>query len=60
MGRHYDKYRGKQIYNYVSLNYLNMSLAHKGELADRMFTSIRKERKAYVPIGIRPFTWIVY
>ena len=41
-----DKYRGKQIYNYVSLNYLNMSLAHKGELA--------------VPIGIRPFTWIVY
>ena len=41
-----DKYRGKQIYNYVSLNYLNMSLAHKGELADRMFTFDQKGTKS--------------
>ena len=36
-----------------------MSLAHKGELADRMFTFDQKERKLMLPIGIRPFTWIV-
>ena len=41
-----DKYRGKQIYNYASLNYLNMSLAHKGELADRMFTFDQKGTKS--------------
>lgn len=41
-----DKYRGKPIYNYVSLNYLNMSLAHKGELADRMFTFDQKGTKS--------------
>ena len=45
MGRIIDKYRGKQIYNYVSLNYLNMSLAHKGELADGCLLSIRRNEK---------------
>lgn len=37
-----DKYRGKQIHDYVSLNYLNMSLAQKGELAERMFAFDQK------------------
>ena len=41
-----DKYRGKQIHDYVSLNYLNMSLAQKGELADRMFTFDQKGTKS--------------
>ena len=41
-----DKYRGKQIYNYVSLNYLNMSLAHKGRIGrpDVYFRSERNEK----------------
>ncbi len=41
-----DKYRGKRIHDYVSLNYLNMSLAHKGELADRMFAFDQKGTKS--------------
>lgn len=41
-----DKYRGKQIHNYASLNYLNLSLARKGELADRMFAFDQKGTKS--------------
>lgn len=41
-----NKYRGKPIHNYVSLNYLNLSLAQKGELADRMFAFDQKGTKS--------------
>lgn len=32
-----NKYRGKQVTNYLALNYINMSLAQQGELANQMF-----------------------
>ncbi|WP_297903290.1 DUF6057 family protein [uncultured Parabacteroides sp.] len=41
-----NKYRGKSIHNYASLNYLNMALAQKGELADRMFAFDQKGVKS--------------
>lgn len=41
-----DKYRGKPIHDYVSLNYLNLSLAQRGELAERMFTFDQKGTKS--------------
>lgn len=41
-----DKYKGKRINNYVSLNFLNMSLAHKGELAEQMFAFDQKGTKS--------------
>ena len=40
------KHVHQPIHNYVSLNYLNMSLARKGELAERMFAFDQKGVKS--------------
>lgn len=43
-----NRYKGKPIQDYISLNYLNMSLAQKGELAENMFAFDQKGAKSLV------------
>lgn len=43
-----NKYKNRNINDYISLNYLNMALAKKGMLADNMFTFDQKGPKSLV------------
>lgn len=43
-----NRYKGRPIQDYISLNYLNMSLAQKGELAENMFAFDQKGAKSLV------------
>ena len=43
-----NRYKGKPIQDYISLNYLNMSLAQKGVLAENMFAFDQKGAKSLV------------
>ena len=43
-----NRYKGRPIQDYISLNYLNMSLAQKGVLAENMFAFDQKGAKSLV------------
>ena len=42
------RFRGKEMRDYISLNYLNMALAQKGQLAESMFTFDQRGTKSLV------------
>ena len=43
-----DRFQGRQMSEYVSLNYLNYALSQKGELAERMFAFDQRGPKSLV------------
>ncbi len=43
-----NRYKGKEIHDYISLNYLNMALAQKGQLAESMFAFDQRGTKSLV------------
>ena len=43
-----NRYKGREIQDYISLNYLNLALAQEGKLADALFTFDQRGAKSLV------------